>query len=300
MNPNYYQNQNFAEGLKNFFRQGSSLSILILVNTGIWLFIQVLRVFLFLFNEPDSAVAMTQLFRFLALPAYLPKLGESPWTLLTYMFFHIDIWHILFNMLWLYWFGRIFLEYLDGKKLVTVYLLGGIAGGLLYILAFNAFPAFSALLPKSYALGASASVMAVVAAISFYVPDYSINLLFIGRIRIIYLAVILFIFDFFMIPAGNSGGHLAHIGGALFGFLYTQFLPGGKWKIFRDIFPRREKKHSGYRDVHSRPVSDETYNYERAEKQKRIDEILDKISKGGYDSLSREEKEILFKSSGKK
>jgi membrane associated rhomboid family serine protease len=300
MNASNYQNINFSDGLKNFFRQGSPLAILILINSGIWVLVQVLRVFLFLFNEPDSSIAVTRLFSFLALPAYLPKLVTSPWTLITYMFFHIDVWHILFNMLWLYWFGKIFLEYMSGKKLITVYLLGGISGGLLYILAFNVFPAFSVLLPRSYALGASASVMAVVAAISFHLPNYSINLLFIGRIKIIYLAIILFIFDFFMIPAGNSGGHLAHIGGAIFGFLYIQFLPAGKWNIFEDLFSRKKKKFTSYRDFSSRPVADETYNYQRAEKQKRVDEILEKISKGGYDCLSKEEKEFLFKSSGKK
>jgi membrane associated rhomboid family serine protease len=300
MNPSYYQNTNFAENLKNFFRQGSPLAILILINTGIWIMVQALKVFLFLMNATDSPLAMTRIFSFLALPAFIPNLMDSPWTLLTYMFFHLDFWHILFNMLWLFWFGKIFLDYLSGKKLVAVYLLGGISGGLLYILAFNVFPAFSELLPKSYALGASASVMAVVAAISFYVPDYSLNLLFIGRIRIIYLAIALFIFDFFMIPAGNSGGHLAHIGGALFGFLYVRLLPSQKLNVFGDFFKKKSKRYKGDQHVDSRPVSDDTYNFRRAEKQKRMDEILDKISKGGYDSLSREEKEFLFKSSGKK
>jgi len=224
-----------------------------------------------------------------------------PWTLLTYMFFHIDIWHILFNMLWFYWFGKIFLDYLSGKKLLLVYILGGISGGLLYILTFNVFPVFSSMLPKSYALGASAAVMAVVTAISFYVPNYSLNLLFIGKVKIIYLAIILFIFDFFMIPAGNSGGHLAHIGGALFGFLYIQFLPAGKIKFFNNLFTRKRKQYSAYSTGGtSRPLTDEDYNLQKAERQKHTDEILEKISKGGYDSLSKEEKEFLFKSSSKK
>jgi len=300
MNPMYNQNLNIVEGLKRFFREGSVLSILIIINTCIWIVVQIIRVFLFLYNEPDSSVALVQLFSFLALPASFPRLIMMPWTFLTYMFFHIDIWHILFNMLWLYWFGKIFLEYLTGKKLLVVYILGGISGGLLYILAFNLFPVFSAMLPKSYALGASASVMAVVTAISFFVPNYSLNLLFIGKIKIIYLAIILFIFDFFMIPAGNSGGHLAHIGGALFGFLYIQFLPAGKMKFFGDLFTRRKKRYSSYTNVSSRPLTDEAYNFHKAEQQKRTDEILEKISKGGYDSLSKEEKEFLFKTSSKK
>lgn len=301
MTPMNYQNPNIFDNLRRFFREGSSLAILISINICIWVIIQIIRVFLFLYNEPDSSVAMTQLFSFLAIPASIPKLLTMPWTLLTYMFFHIDIWHILFNMLWLYWFGKIFLDYLSGKRLLHVYLLGGISGGLLYVLTFNIFPVFSLMLPKSYALGASASVMAVVAAISFYVPNYSLNLLFIGKIKIIYLAIILFIFDFFMIPAGNSGGHLAHIGGALFGFLYIKFPSATKIKTLTNSFFRKRRPYASYSAAaSSRPLSDDDYNYQKAERQKRTDEILEKISRGGYDSLSKEEKEFLFKTSGKK
>jgi len=296
----YYQNPNIFDGLKRFFSQGSVLAVLIMINTGIWIIVQIVRVFLFLYNEPDSSIAITRMFSFLALPASLPKLITMPWTFLTYMFFHIDFWHILFNMLWLYWFGKIFLDYLTGRKLLFVYIFGGISGGLLYIIAFNLFPAFSAMLPRSYALGASASVMAVVAAISFFMPNYSLNLLFLGKIKIIYLAIILFVFDFFMIPAGNSGGHLAHIGGALFGFLYIQFLPSGKIRLFGDLLSRKRKHFDSYKGSPSRPLTDEAYNFQKAERQKRTDEILEKISKGGYDSLSREEKEFLFRTSGKK
>jgi len=300
MNPMYNQHPNIFEGLRRFISQGSVLAILIIINTSVWIIVQIIRVFLFLYNEPDSSLALTQLFSFLALPASLSRLIMMPWTMLTYMFFHIDIWHILFNMLWLYWFGKIFLDYLTGKKLLVVYIFGGISGGLLYILAFNLFPVFSSMLPGSYALGASASVMAVVTAISFFVPNYSLNLLFIGKIKIIYLAIILFIFDFFMIPAGNSGGHLAHIGGALFGFLYIQFLSGGKMRFFGDLFTRKRKQYRPYPGDSSRPMTDDAYNFHKAERQKRTDEILEKISKGGYDCLSKEEKEFLFKTTSKK
>jgi len=148
--------------------------------------------------------------------------------------------------------------------------------------------------------------MAIVTAISFRVPNYSIYLLFFGRIRIIYLAIALFIFDFFMIPAGNAGGHIAHIGGAIFGFLFSMLFSTGKAQQAERIWPwsglfRQKQKNarSSYQGA-SRPLSDEEYNIRKAEYQKHIDEILEKISKGGYDSLTKQEKEILFKSSGKR
>jgi membrane associated rhomboid family serine protease len=300
----YQPDSNIFDVLRKFFREGSSLANLIIINVAVWLLVQLIRIFLFLYNQPDAVLATSSIIRVFGVPASLTSLESKPWTLLTYMFLHIDIWHILFNMLWLYWFGKIFMEYLGSRQLLIVYLLGGISGGLVYIAAFNIFPVFHPALSASYALGASASVMAIVTAISFRVPNYSIFLLFFGRIRIVYLAVALFIFDFFMIPAGNAGGHIAHIGGALFGFLYvtitgsSKLTYSGKWK-WNNIFRKKRRKQSSPFERESRPINDEEYNRLKVEKQKRIDEILEKISKGGYDSLTREEKELLFKSSGK-
>lgn len=211
-------------------------------------------------------------------------------------------------MLWLFWFGKIFLEFLNQKKLLLVYLLGGVAGGLLYIVFYNIFPVFEKSLDQSIALGASASVMAVVTAISFYAPGYTIHLLFLGRVRIIYIAVILFILDFFMIRSSNAGGHIAHIGGAIFGFFYILGMRKGMnfnwlWLEFRSSrffrWFKRKRMRKVYPDgkmAYDRPLTDEEFNRRKAEKQKRIDQILDKISKSGYESLSKEDKEILFSS----
>lgn len=301
-----YENQpNTADNLKRFFREGSALANLIIINVAVWALIQIFRIIFFLYNQPDAALATTAIIRIFGVPASIPSLLNKPWTVFTYMFLHIDIWHVLFNMLWLYWFGKIFVEFMGNKKLVLVYLLGGISGALFYILAFNLFPVFSLSLPQSYALGASASVMAIVTATSFKVPDYSVHLLFFGRIRIIYMAIALFVFDFFMIPTGNAGGHIAHIGGALFGILYILMFENMRF----DWFKRNRSSsgfYSGNKGYHEpyvnpgRPVSDEDYNLQKAEKQKKMDDILDKISKGGYDSLTKDEKEFLFKSSGKR
>jgi membrane associated rhomboid family serine protease len=309
MNYTYKQPVNPLDEAKRFFRQGSGLSVLILVNAAVWFFVQALKVILYFLNYREENAAGNLVTHALALPAAVSALLARPWTIVTYMFLHIEFWHVLFNMLWLYWFGRIFLEFLSSRKLVFVYFLGGIAGGLVYILAFNVFPVFTGMVPFAFALGASASVMAIVTAASFYVPDYTIQLFLVGRIRILYLAVILFVFDFFMIPSGNPGGHLAHIGGALFGFGYIQLLKmskrsfaAGTWSRISSLFPNfgKRQKFSANPGFTGRPVSDEEYNLKKKENQKRVDEILEKISKGGYDSLTKAEKEFLFKTSGKR
>ncbi len=304
----YYQKQRNPFGdLKSFFTSGSVLRNLILINVAVWILISVLMVFAFLFNASDGIVA-SAITEYFAVPAYLPTLFIRPWTLASYMFLHINFFHILFNMLWLFWFGQIFLQYLNSRQLLAVYLWGGLAGALLYILAYNIFPVFSADLPISRALGASASVMAIVTAISFYVPNYTINLLFIGRIRILYLAIALFVIDFFMIRSSNSGGHIAHIGGFIYGYLYIFFLKkgrdiGGIFRINLKSFTKpflKEKKNkpkSGFR--YERPLSDEEFNEKKKNKEERIDAILDKISKHGYDHLTKEEKEFLFRSGNK-
>jgi hypothetical protein len=221
------------------------------------------------------------------------------------MFTHKDIWHILFNMLWLYWFGRIFLEYLDQKKLVSLYFLGGISGALVYILSFNIFPAFSGMVDESVAIGASASVMAVVIAIASYVPDYTVTLFILGRVKIKYLALAIFVLTSLMDFSVNSGGKLAHIGGAIFGYLFTANLKKGHdlgkgvnrmIDLFATLFKPRKRMRVTYR----KPVSDYEYNKMKADRQARINLILDKISKGGYDSLTKDEKNFLFTESQKK
>ncbi|MFC2102293.1 rhomboid family intramembrane serine protease [Bacteroidota bacterium] len=293
---------------RNFFRSKSVLSYLVLVNISVWVLIQAIRVLAFLFDSPDSSLAFSAVVDYLAVPASLPVLLHQPWTLFTYMFLHVGIWHILFNMLWLFWFGRIFLEYLTSKQMLWVYLLGGLAGALAYIVAFNVFPVFAPMIGNSYALGASASVMAIVTAIAFYVPNYTLYLLFFGRVKIIYIAIALFVLDFFTIPGGNAGGQIAHIGGALLGYIFIKSIrpssissygsKGSFTSWLSGMFTKIKHKPEGKRTMR-RPVTDEEYNQQKVQQQKRIDQILDKISKGGYDSLTTEEKEFLFKSSGK-
>ena len=288
--------------IKLTFRHGSNLTRLIYINIAVFVLLTIVAVIGFLLNDTFISGKALDLF---SVPASFNALILRPWTLITYMFTHKDIWHILFNMLWLYWFGRIFLEYLDGRKLVAVYLLGGICGALVYILSFNIFPVFTGIVADSVAIGASASVMAVVIAIAAYVPDYTINLLLLGRIKIKYMALGIFILTSILDFSVNSGGKLAHIGGAFFGYFYIMNLKHGHdigkginriIDFFATLFKPRKK----LRVTHKKVADEFEYNKIKAEHQKRINRILDKISKGGYDSLTREEKETLFKESQKK
>lgn len=303
-----YSFQNLLEDIGRFFRSQAVLPRLILINAAIWMTIMIMRVFSYLLKIPDAALT-NFIVEYMALPANTSSLLQHPWTIFTYMFLHIDFFHLLFNMLWLFWFGKIFLEFLRPRQLLVIYLLGGISGGALYVLFYNIFPVFKESLDLSVALGASASVMAIVTAISLYVPGYSVNLLLLGRIKIFYIALCLFILDFFMIRSDNAGGHIAHIGGALFGLSYILIQRKGMnfhgiWDLnpirnFFNLF-RRKKLRVHYTNPNpyaGRPVTDEEYNARRAERQKKIDEILDKIARSGYESLTGDEKDFLFKSS---
>ena len=290
------------DDIKKSFRDGSNLTKLIYVNIAVFILMTVAAVIGFLLNNPFISEKALDLF---SVPSSLKALLLRPWTLITYMFVHKDIWHILFNMLWLYWFGRIFLEYLDQRKLVAVYFLGGISGALLYIFSFNVFPAFAGVVSESVAIGASASVMAIVIAIAAYVPDYTVQLFLFGRVKIKYMALAIFVLTSIMDFSINSGGKLAHIGGAFFGYFYTLNLRQGRelGKGFNKIIdflvtffkPRKKLK-----VTHKKAGNEYEYNKTKVEHQARINHILDKISKGGYDSLTKEEKETLFKESQKK
>lgn len=289
--------------IKMTFRKGSSLTKLIYLNIGLFIIITIIGIIGFLVVNPKVS---NQTIRFLSVPSSLHTLLVRPWTIITYMFTHKEFFHILFNMLWLYWFGRIFLEYLDQKKLVAVYLLGGICGAITYVLSYNIFPAFSGIAGNSIPLlGASASVMAIVVSIAVYVPDYTVYLFLIGRIKIKYIALGIFILTSILDFSVNSGGKLAHIGGAIFGYIYTQSyrqghdLGKGVNKII-DYFVTLLKPGKKLKITHRKTADDYEYNRNKTEHQTQINKILDKISKGGYDSLTKAEKELLFKESQKK
>jgi len=282
--------------IKRSFRLGSNLTRLIYINLGVFLLFGLLRVFLFL-----SASSSGWITGFMAVPANLQSLMVRPWTIVTYMFYHEDFLHILFNLLWLYWFGQLFLQFFAQRQFTWVYLLGGISGALLYILAFNLLPPFKGYAEVSLALGASASVLAVVIAVATLQPNFTVYLLFLGAVRLKYLALATVVIDIISIPVSNAGGHIAHLGGALFGFLYVVALRRGTdlakpfYSISSIRFPKRNRMKVTYRSHNA----DYDYNYRKAQKQKQIDDILDKIARSGYDSLTKEEKDILFKANNR-
>jgi membrane associated rhomboid family serine protease len=296
---------NFSDEFKRSFGKRNTLTQLILINVAVFLFLKILGVLFFLFKQENLEQLVLS---YLALPADPQMILKKPWTILSYMFLHYDFFHILFNMLWLYWFGKIFLEYLNPKKLVSVYLIGGLTGGLVYVLAFNLFPAFEESVAQSVALGASAAVLAVVMAIAFYVPDYTLNLLFFGQVKLKYIALVTVLIDVLSIRSGNAGGHLAHLGGAFFGFVYAMQLRRGNDlskgfnrvmdNLFSFLKPRPKMK-VNYKKPEGKVETDMEYNARRAAEQRTIDQILDKIARTGYEGLSKEEKELLFKSSKK-
>lgn len=292
---------NLTDEIKASFKEGSTLTKLIYINLGVFISIKIAQMFFILFDAPQG---FESLLRWFAVPASLPDLIRKPWTMISYMFLHEGFLHILFNMLWLFWFGRIFLEYLDQKKLVSVYLLGGIVGAILYIISFNLFPLFKSVLTESVALGASASVIAVVIAIAAYVPNHTVYLMFIGPVKIKYIGIIILIVTSVLDFSTNTGGKIAHIGGAVLGFFYTsQFRKGkdiGKWinrwidQVVTFLKPGKKMK-----VTHKKSTTDYEYNRMKAEEQQEINRILEKISKGGYESLTKDEKETLFKASNK-
>lgn len=284
-----------VEEIKSSFKFGSMLTKLIYINLGVFIVYNLLRFFLFMGGIPSDSLVY-----YLAVPASPVALLHRPWTLLTYMFFHEGFIHILFNMLWLFWFGKLFLQFLSNRQLLGVYLLGGISGAILYIIAFNLLPAFSGQALLSVALGASASVLAIVVAVSTLRPNYEIYLLFLGAVKLKYLAIATIVLDVISIPMSNAGGHIAHLGGAIFGYTYIKLLASNVdmanfLKVFSEIKIPNFSRRSKMRVTYTKEESDYDYNYRKAQEQKEIDKILEKIARSGYESLTKAEKELLFK-----
>jgi len=287
------------------FMQNSMMVKLIYANLVLFVAIKLLYLFFWLFvaNGSPNQWAL----EWLAVPSDPSKLIFKPWTIITYMFLHLGFFHLFSNMLWLYFLGTLFVQFLGEKKLYTVYIAGGIAGALLYVLFFNIFPVFENVNSSAIALGASASVMAVVVGVGTYSPNYSIRLLFLGDVKLKYIAIFSFVIDVLSISNSNSGGHIAHIGGAALGFLFAKQWSKGKditaWVGSTTNFLLalvKPSKKSKMKVKYKRPsTSDYEYQDRKKEEQSAVDAILDKISRSGYDSLSKKEKEILFKASGK-
>ncbi len=286
----------FSENIRSHIRISDTLQRLLILNVAVFLVIRIVNAVSGLFLNP--ILSFENVSTFFAIPANLSKLISKPWTVFTYMFFHWDVMHIFFNMLWLYWMGKIFQEYLGNKKLLNTYLAGGFIGALFFIAAYNIFPLFSNSLHGAFALGASASVLAITVATATLLPEYPIQLLFFGVVRLKWIAVITILLDLINISGDNAGGHIAHLGGAFYGFIYIRSLQKGTdltaWltRLFDRLSPSKKMK-----VAHRQKKHDEDFNITKKAKQEQMDDILDKISKSGYGSLTQEEKNFLFKMS---
>lgn len=307
----------FWENLRNAFRHSdNSLYKLIAINVLVFFALLVVRVVMTVSGLGD--LYKTGL-SYLMMPASLPKLAMQPWSIFTYMFLHEGVFHVLFNMLFLFWFGQLIHQYLGSRKLVNLYILGGLFGGVLYVLVYNLAPYFSDSVGSSLMLGASAGVFAVVVGAATLAPNTTFFLILIGPVKIVYIAAFYVIMSFANSIGANAGGEIAHLGGALLGYLYIIQLRKGTdlgvpvQKVgifFEKLFDRnRSKVKVSYRKAKTTSsggfgsFSSKTKTSQEVKpletSQEEIDQILDKIAAKGYDALSKEEKRKLFEFSKK-
>lgn len=235
--------------------------------------------------------ANESVYSYLAVHSYLPTLLSRFWTLATFMFVNTSsLLSFIFGMLWFYWIGQIFEDFVGSKRLLTLYILGGLGGALLFILAYNIFPIYSVSKTIATAAGAPACIMAVMVGTAMIAPDYTVFLFFIGAVKLKWVVVVYVILDLLLTTGTNAGAAFTHIGGAGMGFIYVRQLQSGNdWgEWFGKFFKPKP---------HLRVVSKNQKNTNTKPRQDEIDRILDKISSSGYDSLSKQEKETLFRAS---
>lgn len=274
----------------DFITSKTALNRLIMINIFIFLFLLIskllLNVFSYLMVKDYSLV----FYDWLAFPADPKLLLVRPWTIVTSLFVHAGFWHIFWNMFMLYVAGKIFLNYLSDKQLWATYFIGGIFGNAVFMLAYNTFPVFNDVVADASCVGASGAIMAILFAISLYRPKEELSLWLIGKLKLIWIALIFVVINILQIPVDNAGGHFAHLGGAIYGTIFALsmlYLPSFKTISF-------EKKKTKKYASSSRPMSDEEFNARKKASADRVDEILDKISKSGYDALTKEEKDFLY------
>jgi membrane associated rhomboid family serine protease len=272
---------------------------LIIVNVCVFLLILLVKKSFLLYNI-DPRTSDEWIHHLLDLNSSLPEFIRAPWGLFTSIFTHEQFGHLLFNMLFLYFSGRFFEQYFSRKKLWLTYLFGGICGGILELVANNLFPALQG--TNVVILGASGSIMAIFTALAFYQPNLQVQLFGIFPIRIYFLALFFLFKDLINIGTDDQIAHFAHLGGALFGLLSIQKMHSSKniltrlegfFNRIKGLFTAKKQP----KNTRTRFKTDEEFNVEKRQKQERMDEILDKISQSGYDSLTKAEKDFLFNQS---
>lgn len=294
-------------------KPNNSPAQLIIINVIVYLFLAILLVFSRLGGAQGFFDVIYDQF---SIPPILTDFLMRPWTLVTYGFAHSlgGIFHILFNMLIFYWFSRLILEYLGNQKVISIYIMGVLTGGLAYLFVYNVIPFYiDSASGVSGMVGASAAVYAITVAAATLSPNYTFYLLFLGPVKIKYIAAVTIFLSFLGSVGTNAGGNIAHLGGAFIGYLYVKQLQSGNdiggWVIrFMDFVQSFFKRPSNIKVTHrsekaktvkSRPVRKSASKSSGEASQEQIDAILDKISQSGYESLSKEEKQQLFNASKK-
>lgn len=297
----------FIDNIKYTYRTSSMLMRVIFINVAVFVLLIVLMLGIQLFHHGSPDV-----FNWVACPGSWYVLLHYPWTLVTYMFSHNHVLHILFNLLWLYWLGRIFMEFFSAKQLMGLYLLGGWGGALLYILVYNLLP--GATITGHRLIGASASIIAIVVAIAVYTPNYKVGLLFLGEVSIKWIVIVLMAFVMLGLSGGSVGDNIAHVGGAIVGALFTLCIRQGH-DITRPLnaaidavaglfngrsfklpqFKRERRQDARPRTRQGRARHDTAQRPADAVSEEELDEILKKIKDAGYDALTDAERDKLFK-----
>lgn len=292
--------------LINQFKSSNIIVKLIAVNAVVFVVANIVFAFLALSGEFSFELASWNIR--MGGTAQLDELLVRPWTVVTYMFTHFEFGHIFWNMIILFFLGKVFLHLLDARKMLSVYLVGGLAGFLLFIVAYNLFPALDP--DGTHMVGASASIMAIVLAAATFSPNYSIQLVIFGPVKMWLIGVVYVLADIAAIKYfDNTGGHIAHLGGAAYGFLWASQMKKGKniGRWMEELVDRlanlfKKGTRAKMKVVKNEPrggKTDAQYNVDRKASQAKVDSILDKISKSGYDSLTKAEKDILFKQGDK-
>ncbi|WP_369048650.1 rhomboid family intramembrane serine protease [Tenacibaculum sp. UWU-22] len=281
---------NIIENIQYRFRNANMVEKLIYINVAVFLLVFIVNTFGFLYQSTENILV-----KWFALPANFKAFIVKPWTLVSYGFLHVGFIHILVNLIALFYIGNLFLEYFTQKQLLNFYILGTIFGGIIFLLSYNYFPAFINSSDRSVLLGASAGISAIFIGVATYLPNYQLKIRFVGYVKLWVLAVIWVALDVIQIPSGNAGGHLAHLGGALFGFLYVSKVSNTAIDIFKPIRSLFVKKQKPLKTVYNSRKKTTTKKADKNINQQQIDTILDKISKSGYDALTKEEKDFLFK-----
>ena len=271
-----------------FYKGNSAIRQIIMINLAAFIFTVFVGVIARLSGFPPE-----DLLEYFYIPSNLGKLIIRPWTILTNIFFHAGFWHLLGNMILLYFIGRILEDFMDFKKIWKIFLYGGISGALLFVTSYNIFPVFNEVVGYKKLLGASGGVTAILVATGTYLPRYQIRPFGLFNVELRWVALFFVFRDLYMFPVSdNTGGLFAHMGGAILGLVYVLNLQG---KITRPNLNQKQFFWDRHRDERSRgPI---ITNKKPKPNQEEVDAILDKISQSGYDSLSKYEKEILFKAS---